>query len=44
MAMTGFNPSQVSNSINQVKNAYRAYMDAMNTAIINLLSTVYIML
>jgi len=35
MAMTGFNPSQVSNSINQVKNAYRAYMDAMNTGIQN---------
>ena len=31
----GFNPSVVTNSINQVKNAYRAYMDAMNTGIQN---------
>lgn len=35
MAMTGYNPSQVSNSINQVKNAYKAYNDAMNTGLQN---------
>lgn len=33
MAMTGYNPQVVSNSINSVKNAYKAYNDAMNTGI-----------
>ena len=35
MAMTGYNPTQVSSSINAVKSAYRAYNDAMNTGIQN---------
>lgn len=35
MAMTGYNPQQVSNSINQFKSAYKAYNDAMNTGLQN---------